>query len=145
MLFCSLHSALAAVLFSLLSASHVAALSFHVLDNDFPDPCLTQQEDGFYAFATGSDGTNVPMAFSDDFNSWTYLGIDAMPGPLDNTDWIYAASPNVWAPDVIRRVSIFTSPYILSAGTEFADHSLSRMMERSSCTFQRKPMKQSIV
>lgn len=82
---------------------HVLAEPIRVLDTDFPDPCLVQTYDGYYAFSTNGDGINVRIASSDDFKSWDLLtGVDALPGPFPS--WV-GSDPAVWAPDVIQRVS----------------------------------------
>lgn len=85
----------------------VAAESIRVIDADFPDPCIIQADNGYYAFATTGNGVNVQVASSQDFASWERLsGLDALPGPFPS--WV-AESPAVWAPDVIQRVSFLQS------------------------------------
>lgn len=82
----------------------VTAESTRVIDADFPDPCVVQTDDGYYAFATTGNGVNVQVASSPDFASWELLsGTDALPGPFPS--WV-AGSPAIWAPDVIQRVSL---------------------------------------
>lgn len=89
---------------SLLS-NYVTAMPVHILPNDFPDPSVTQQPDGYYAFGTSVGTTNVQIATSSDFNNWQLLHTDALPGPFNHTDWILnQPNPSVWAPDVIKRV-----------------------------------------
>lgn len=86
----------------------VAAESIRVIDADFPDPCIIQTDNGYYAFATTGNGVNVQVASSQDFASWERLsGLDALPGPFPS--WV-AESPAIWAPDVIQRVSVVQSP-----------------------------------
>lgn len=90
-----------------LLSGFVTAESTRVIDADFPDPCVIQVDDGYYAFATTGNGVNVQVASSSDFASWELLsGIDALPGPFPS--WV-ASSPAVWAPDVIQRVGLTTA------------------------------------
>ncbi|KAJ5697762.1 arabinan-endo 1-5-alpha-L-arabinase [Penicillium malachiteum] len=75
--------------------------STRAIDADFPDPCVIQTGDGYYAFATSGNGVNVQVASSSDFVTWELMsGTDALPGPFPS--WV-ASSPAVWAPDVIQR------------------------------------------
>lgn len=89
---------------TILLSGFVTAESTRVIDADFPDPCVIQTDDAYYAFATTGNGVNVQVASSSDFASWELLsGTDAMPGPFPS--WV-ASSPAIWAPDVIQRVSL---------------------------------------
>ena len=54
----------------------------------------------WYAFSTNSGGKHVPVANSADFVTWTLTGQDALP-----TVGAWSTGTNVWAPDVIQRVS----------------------------------------
>lgn len=91
-----------------LLSGFVTAESTRVIDANFPDPCVIQTDDGYYAFATNGNGVNVQVALSSDFASWELLsGTDALPGPFPS--WV-AESPAVWAPDVIQRVSLIEFP-----------------------------------
>ena len=74
-----------------------------VLGENFPDPSIIKVDGVWYAFATNSLGRKVPMARSNDFNSWSIINGDALPkvGGWSN-------GVNVWAPDVIRRVSVLS-------------------------------------
>lgn len=66
-----------------------------VLDEDFPDPDVLPDGDGFAAFATGSGGLNIRVARSDDLGSWTVERRDALPKlPA------WASTGRTWAPDV---------------------------------------------
>ncbi|KAL4883571.1 glycosyl hydrolase [Aspergillus karnatakaensis] len=86
---------------SLLTVGFALAEPRRVLDHNFPDPAVIQTEQGYYAFGTQSDGINVQVARSDDFNTWTLLeGTDALPGPFPS--WVQGDNPLVWAPDVIQ-------------------------------------------
>lgn len=97
---------LAASLLSLLS-QQCFATPVRVLDTDFPDPSLIHTDDGYYSFATAGNGVHVQLATSPDFKSWKLLdGYDPVPGPFP--DWI-ADKPQIWAPDVIKRVHSFPS------------------------------------
>ena len=96
----------AASLLSLLS-QQCFATPVRVLDTDFPDPSLIHTDDGYYSFATAGNGVHVQLATSPDFKSWKLLdGYDPVPGPFP--DWI-ADKPQIWAPDVIKRVHSFPS------------------------------------
>jgi hypothetical protein len=71
---------------------------------DFPDPSIIQGGGNtWYSFATGARGLNVQMAKSDDFKRWVWLYKDAMPRI---PDWVFKNAPLIWAPDVVRRVSV---------------------------------------
>ena len=73
-----------------------------VITSNFPDPSFVKGLDGaWYAFSTNSGGKNVPVANSADFVTWTLTGQDALP-----TVGAWSTGTNVWAPDVIRRVSL---------------------------------------
>ena len=96
----------AASLLSLLSQQSFAT-PVRVLDTDFPHPSLIYTDDGYYSFATAGNGVHVQLATSPDFKSWKRLdGYDPVPGPFPA--WI-ADKPQVWAPDVIKRVHLFSS------------------------------------
>lgn len=93
---------------SLLAASalSVFAAPVRVLNVDFPDPSLIKTDDGWYSFATAGNGVQVQVATSSDFKTWELLkGHDAIPGPFP--DWTKKEGPEVWAPDVIKRVRLF--------------------------------------
>ncbi|KAL2809135.1 glycosyl hydrolase [Aspergillus granulosus] len=90
------------LLLPLLAAGYALAEPTQVLDINFPDPAVIQTEQGYYAFGTQSNGVRIPVARSDDFNSWTLLeGTDALPAPYPS--WVDSDNPQVWAPDVIQR------------------------------------------
>jgi hypothetical protein len=72
------------------------------IPQDFPDPSIINTLGSWYAFATQSGNTHVQIAKSPDFNSWNVLGKDALP---TLPSWVNPASPGIWAPDVIERVS----------------------------------------
>lgn len=93
---------------SLLAASalSVFAAPVRVLNVDFPDPSLIKTDDGWYSFATAGNGVQIQVATSSDFKTWELLkGHDAIPGPFP--DWTKKEGPEVWAPDVIKRVRLF--------------------------------------
>ncbi|KAL4784896.1 glycosyl hydrolase [Aspergillus varians] len=93
---------LQSLLLPLLAVGYALAEPIHVLDINFPDPGVIQTEQGYYAFATQSNGKRVPVARSDNFTSWTLLdGTDALPGPYPS--WVKTGDPKVWAPDVVQR------------------------------------------
>ena len=79
------------------------SVSGPVIDADFPDPAIIKTGGTWYAFATGTGdrpGIKTQIASSPDFETWTVLDQDAL-GTLPS--WVNETSPNVWAPDVIRR------------------------------------------
>jgi beta-xylosidase len=91
---------------ALVMSGFTIALPTRAIDSDFADPCVVQDSDGYYAFATSGNGVNVQVATSPDFATWNLLsGTDAMPGPFPA--WV-AGTPAIWAPDVIQRVSLTT-------------------------------------
>ncbi|KAH7031943.1 putative endo-arabinase [Macrophomina phaseolina] len=74
-----------------------------VISSNFPDPSIIRVGNTWYSFGTNSadnGGVHVQIAKSDDFNSWTVLGKDALP---NLPGWVYTANPAVWAPDVIQN------------------------------------------
>jgi len=90
------------------SALSVFAAPVRVLNTDFPDPSLIRSDNGWYSFATAGNGVQVQVATSSDFKTWELLkGHDAIPGPFP--DWTKKDNPQVWAPDVIKRVCCFLS------------------------------------
>jgi len=73
-----------------------------VIDKNFPDPSVIEVDGVWYAFATNGLGRRIPMAKSSDFKSWSIIDGDAMPTV---GAWARSKDAQVWAPDVIRRVS----------------------------------------
>lgn len=75
-----------------------------VITSDFPDPSIIKVGNTWYAFGTQSNfdytDIRVQLATSDDFETWTLTGNDAM-GSLGA--WVDQSNPLVWAPDVHRR------------------------------------------
>ncbi|KAJ5248734.1 endo xylanase [Penicillium chermesinum] len=93
--------ALAPLLFLGRLAAAEAVLALNV---DFPDPCVIQTDNGYYAFSTASGDVNAQVASSPDFSSWTLLeGTDALPGPFPSWVGSQGGRPQIWAPDVIQR------------------------------------------
>ncbi|KAJ5527129.1 hypothetical protein N7513_011288 [Penicillium frequentans] len=93
-----------------------ASESTRVIDSNFPDPCVIQTSDGYYAFATNGNGVNVQVASSSDFSTWNLMsGTDALPGPFPS--WV-ASSPAIWAPDVIQRDDGTFVMYFSAASSE---------------------------
>lgn len=75
-----------------------------VLDIDFADPAAINVNGTWFAFATNTNGSNVPVAqadFKDDLSTWTVLPDDALP-----TVGNWSNSAAVWAPDVIQLVRL---------------------------------------
>jgi hypothetical protein len=68
---------------------------------DFPDPSIIWGDGSWKAFATSSQGKNVPVAVSSDgLTGWTLQAQDALP----NTGWA-SAGAGIWAPDIQKNVS----------------------------------------
>lgn len=66
-----------------------------VLDEDFPDPDVLADGNGFAAFATGTHGLNIRVARSTDLMSWTVERRDALPLLP-----VWASTGQTWAPEV---------------------------------------------
>jgi hypothetical protein len=76
-----------------------------VIGINFQDPSVVQLADGSYVAYAGVNGnpagSNVLIATSPDFSTWTVLyGYDALP---NLPSWA-ASPPHVWAPDVTQLV-----------------------------------------
>ena len=70
------------------------------MNRNFPDPCIAQSQPGeWFAFSTESNGINIQMASSPDFETWTFHdGYDALP---TLPSWARQHPlARVWAPDV---------------------------------------------
>lgn len=69
-----------------------------VYDSDFPDPHVVRVDDAYYAYATDTGTSNVPVIRSTDLAAWEQVG-DALPGlPA----WAQPNFGNTWAPSVIQ-------------------------------------------
>ena len=80
-----------------------------VIGSNFQDPSVIQLSDGSYMAYSGVNGnpagSNVLIATSSDFASWTVrYGYDALP---TLPSWA-ANPPHVWAPDVNQLVNTFS-------------------------------------
>ncbi|KAM0332959.1 hypothetical protein ACHAQA_001615 [Verticillium albo-atrum] len=84
------------------------------LAQDFPDPCILQDDDGqWYSFATNGKGRQVQAAVAPDpLGPWTYLEDDVLP------DISWTSGRNTWAPDVRRTGN---DSYILYFSGELPD------------------------
>jgi beta-xylosidase len=85
------------------SAPAAATLSGPTYDNpvfpqDFPDPHVLVVDETYYAYATNTGTSNVPVISSTDLATWERLG-DAM---VALPTWADLAFGNTWAPGVIR-------------------------------------------
>lgn len=92
-------SVLLSSLISLATQSPLTKRAFSngpVITSDFADPGFIDVDGTFYAFATNTGGSNIPIATSPDFNIWTVTGQDALP---NLPSWSVG---QIWAPDVIR-------------------------------------------
>jgi hypothetical protein len=70
-----------------------------IIDTNFPDPGALEANGFYYAFATNTGGSHVPMSRSSDLATWTSLG-NALP-----TLPAWAESGRTWAPDAARMRS----------------------------------------
>jgi hypothetical protein len=83
--------------------------SVRLLTRRDTDPSITKVAGVWYSFGTRTIGSsiNIQIAQSNDFSSWSLVQNDdgsqqdALP---DLPDWVYASSPNTWAPDVQQLV-----------------------------------------
>lgn len=70
---------------------------------NFADPSLIKVGRMWYAFSTASNGTNIQIARSRNFQDWDLVfdadntARDALPAP---PTWVNTTMPNTWAPDV---------------------------------------------
>lgn len=76
-----------------------------VLPTNFPDPFVLTHGSRFYAYATNANGSNVPMAFSTDLQTWNLLAVPGNPDAFHDAmptlpGW--AAGGRTWAPEVMR-------------------------------------------
>lgn len=71
-----------------------------VMPNNFPDPAVISVGSSYIAYGTNDGTHNVPMANSNNYESWTYANRDALPKV-----GAWSTGANVWAPDVIQLVS----------------------------------------
>ena len=99
-----------------------------VIKDNFPDPSFIERNGAYFAFSTQNGKANVPVAFSQDFQSWELTALDAMP---DMPAW---ASGDFWAPDVTKIVS---GKY----GHKHVDPDINRARTRS-CYISPPPIKQ---
>lgn len=70
-----------------------------VISDNFADPSFIEHNGAYFAFSTQNGKANVPVAFSQDFDSWETTPIDAM---KDMPVW---SSGSFWAPHVTQLVS----------------------------------------
>ena len=76
-----------------------------VLPTNFPDPFVLTHGSRFYAYATNANGANVPMAFSNDLETWNLLAVPGNPDAFHDampTLPRWAAGGRTWAPEVMR-------------------------------------------
>ncbi|MCU1635119.1 MAG: hypothetical protein JWQ68_358 [Cryobacterium sp.] len=66
-----------------------------VIAEDFPDPDVLEVDGKYYAYATNGNSRNVQVAESDDLESWSMLGEDALP---QLPPWVIPGK--TWAPEV---------------------------------------------
>jgi hypothetical protein len=79
------------------AATTAAVFPSEIIDEDFPDPDVFQQNGTWYAYSTNNGRGTVPVATAPSANGpWTVRG-DAMPGG-PSANW--AQPGRTWAPDV---------------------------------------------
>ncbi|KAI7188664.1 glycoside hydrolase family 43 protein [Hortaea werneckii] len=94
---------------------------------NFPDPSVIQVGNVWYAFATRTIGSSIhiQVAQSTDFNNWSIVKNadgsqkDALP---NLPSWVYGASPNTWAPDVIEINGRFVMYYSATTTADTSKH-----------------------
>ncbi|KAI7220156.1 glycoside hydrolase family 43 protein [Hortaea werneckii] len=94
---------------------------------NFPDPSVIQVGNTWYAFATRTIGSSIhiQVAQSTDFNNWNIVKNadgsqkDALP---NLPSWVYGASPNTWAPDVIQINNKFVMYYSATTTADTSKH-----------------------
>ncbi|MBA3779550.1 MAG: family 43 glycosylhydrolase [Chloroflexi bacterium] len=69
-----------------------------VFPADFPDPHVLVVDDTYYAYATNTGTSNVPVISSEDLSEWHRVG-DAMPAL---PEWAKLNFGDTWAPGVIQ-------------------------------------------
>jgi beta-xylosidase len=77
---------------------------------DFPDPFVFRAQGSslWYAYATGAGFVDLQMAVSSDLATWSWAGVDPLPGGTNGWADLFA---NSWAPSVIQRGSTFVMYY----------------------------------
>lgn len=95
-----------AVLAALMTSAG-AATAFHApaYSGDFPDPALLLVGGTYWAYATGTGGTNLQVMSSPDLRTWT--------APIDPLHELprWASYGQTWAPGVVRRGDQFRMYY----------------------------------
>ncbi|AFZ66480.1 glycoside hydrolase family 43 protein [Deinococcus peraridilitoris] len=76
-----------------------------VIDEDFPDPFVLRVGRTYYAYATNTNGIDVPVHQSNDLVTWQFVG-NAMP-----TLAPWASSGFTWAPEVMAVKDGYTLYY----------------------------------
>jgi beta-xylosidase len=79
-----------------------------VYDHDFPDPHAILVGDGYYAYATNTGSTNLPVIQSHDLVSWQPVG-DAMTAL---PSWATLNFGDTWAPGVIQVGDAFVMFFV---------------------------------
>ena len=79
------------------AASGAAGEGNPVIDDDFADPDVLEVDGTYYAYATNTATTNVPVATSTDLETWEDLEADALP---ELPSWVIPGK--TWAPEVSR-------------------------------------------
>jgi beta-xylosidase len=106
-------------LFALLGAasdSRAERPAFLRSDRDFADPFVLRDGEHYLAFGTGSGGTHLQVARSEDLVRWSVLP-DALP---TLPPWAASTAGTTWAPSVLRRAGSYVLYYTArDAGTGF--------------------------
>jgi beta-xylosidase len=81
-----------------------------VLRANFPDPFILEHEGQYLAYATNTEGANVPMASSTNLTAWQFLRSESEQGRLRDAMPVlpaWAKAGFTWAPEVLKTPSGF--------------------------------------
>lgn len=109
-----------------------------VYTGEFGAPSLLREGSTYYAYATNTDGNNLPMMTSTDLVTWrtreawppeagysTWKGYnDAMPFPATWGAKLANGKPGVWAPAVIRLGGQYINAYTIQMRVDSQRHCL---------------------
>ncbi|HLL02484.1 MAG TPA: glycoside hydrolase family 43 protein [Myxococcaceae bacterium] len=76
-----------------------------VLRANFPDPFILEHEGQYLAYATNTEGANVPMVSSTNLTAWQFLRSESDPGRLRDAMPVlpaWAKTGFTWAPEVLK-------------------------------------------
>lgn len=89
-----------------LAKRHIS--SAPAIEKNSADPSYIGADGKYYAFSTQARGHHVPVAASDDFETWTLRNYDALPHVGG-----WSTGKAVWAPHVVRLVCFLPFSAIL--------------------------------